>query len=722
MPSTMHHAGTRYRLCIYCRALENVNEPCPSFQGRIQAASGDIVDSLGPVSGLLPQDAQQISKLKEQPSSLCARCSSYNIIDLFKTVKPLDKHQRRRGGSANEEFLQSRIHLGAPSSLLLTPSCQLCRILYCILPRHYEPSRYDGGGAKSARVPSTGEPDLYIEAYRSYLRFYAWDAYPEDMKSQCAIMLGLARSSSSSTLVTDFHDFRSPHMNGPAICLESRFAAADRTLLNHRPLENSLDTSLFGKALDHCLQNHSGSCSAEKPLELLTARMVDVVERTVIPCPPDCDYIALSYVWGGVETPPQALENRCLPQTIEDAIVITKALGRRYLWVDTLCIDQSPNPTLAQIQAKRKQLDMMSTIYDCATVTIVALTGKNANAGISGISAPRLTQAKENIDGHILFTSPQTYEQEVLASTWWTRAWTMQEERLSRRKLFFTESQVSFSCITGDLCEEMDTTTDPGLSPRNPIKPFRDKFYASSSAQQSGRIGGPEKGLYYYDSSINNYTRRRMTNETDSLNAFRGMLTALSKQAFPQGFIQGLPLRSHPYSLAWVHSRGVTPKRRAMFPTWSWVGWEGEVNIPVNLRQLADGESPSALGIDLELRFLASDEDTIDVEGWLVNLDIRTEPLSEVFLDGQAESIGVVKEGDSLHNNTLKTGHYTCLVIQRHCETIRGRASRKETVFLLALEVLMNQQARRRAMLTVGLFSGQSFDQFKRERRVVQLV
>jgi hypothetical protein len=144
--------------------------------------------------------------------------------------------------------------------------------------------------------------------------------------------------------------------------------------------------------------------------------------------------------------------------------------------VDALCIDQSPNPTESQMIEKRKQLDMMATIYDCATVTLVAETGEDSNAGLSGISAPRLIQLKENIDGYVLFTVLQEYNLEAKGSTWSHRAWTMQEELLSRRLLRFTESQVLFDCAVGHLEEGLDPTTfvkdGPFQLPGGTIQPY----------------------------------------------------------------------------------------------------------------------------------------------------------------------------------------------------------------------------------------------------------
>lgn len=103
-----------------------------------------------------------------------------------------------------------------------------------------------------------------------------------------------------------------------------------------RRLESVLDLSILLEPLEHCEKHHGDYCYSDKPAELLKTKMIDVEKRMVVKCPEKCDYIALSYVWGGVQPVEGALEKRCLPQTIEDAITVTKALGRRYLWVSSI--------------------------------------------------------------------------------------------------------------------------------------------------------------------------------------------------------------------------------------------------------------------------------------------------------------------------------------------------------------------------------------------------
>jgi hypothetical protein len=69
------------------------------------------------------------------------------------------------------------------------------------------------------------------------------------------------------------------------------------------------------------------------------------------------DYIALSYCWGTRHA--RALQDnnteyrgplqgrvfhRNCPRTIKDALIFTRALGLRYIWIDVLCILQDSEP------------------------------------------------------------------------------------------------------------------------------------------------------------------------------------------------------------------------------------------------------------------------------------------------------------------------------------------------------------------------------------------
>jgi hypothetical protein len=62
----------------------------------------------------------------------------------------------------------------------------------------------------------------------------------------------------------------------------------------------------------------------------------------VVAAPHRCWYLALSYVWGSQKARAVHTGEKLssLPQTIEDAIIVTLKLGFQYLWVDMYCIKQ----------------------------------------------------------------------------------------------------------------------------------------------------------------------------------------------------------------------------------------------------------------------------------------------------------------------------------------------------------------------------------------------
>jgi hypothetical protein len=207
-------------------------------------------------------------------------------------------------------------------------------------------------------------------------------------------------------------------------------------------------------------------------------------------------------------------------------------------------------------------------------------------------------------------------------------------------------------------------------------------------------------------SLLGTYTARQMTFDGDSLNGFLGVISMLEKTAFPAGFNQGLPLTDYPEMLGWIHGEQVLPKRRPLFPSWSWAGWEGAIRFP-------DGLLPESLideqldpWIHMKPAVHATDGGKLTLKGWLVTLEISTEPFSEVLLPGSNESFGSVRERDFLHNNTISTGQYDCLVLKR----VVPKRSGFQKVFLVILEKESHGQATRRKTLITVISFKKSYD------------
>lgn len=287
--------------------------------------------------------------------------------------------------------------------------------------------------------------------------------------------------------------------------------------------------------------------------------------------------------------------------------------------------------------------------------------------------------------------------------------------------LQFTESEVDFSCLRGSVWEGIDV--DTARKDHTPVHGAQSLLQMLNREQPPPNADTEDSSdgkMRFFDGILQSYTSRRMTNESDSLNAFLGMLAGFQRRMFPEGFMHGLPLQSHPAALGWMHDRLSKPKPRAMFPSWSWTGWEGTAVIPRDILNFFDGDRHSAMDVDLEVHIVSLNDKELTVEGWVADLDIRTDPFSEVFVPEYEDSVASVMEGNSVHNNTIPTGHYTCLVVQRQCEKNSSRNPPRQKAFLVVLE-LDGDVAQRRTLVTVTLFARYDFTQVKMERRIIRL-
>ncbi|KAK5993738.1 hypothetical protein PT974_07175 [Cladobotryum mycophilum] len=711
------------RLCIFCRRLESTKSPCPVIQHPPVGFPQSTDALLKTVTPLSPDDEQLLESLNKQPSRLCQRCSAYDVLDVFEHAQPL--YMTNHMSSAEyEEYCESKekyeMTLDDLSSLVLEASCPLCRMLYRIFPR----------------VRLDPKATMKLVPFRSYVRDAGWEQLPTDIGSHSAIFLGLRTATLELTtgattgIGPNDENIRHGLMLGEAIALDSRYVFPGRTLKNAQLVAPGIDFSRVKRALRDCEDNHGSGCQPNDAAQLQTTLMLDVRSRKVIPCPPKCDYIALSYVWGGVMPASNALQSRTLPQTIEDAITVTKNLGLQYLWVDALCIDQSRNPTPKQLAAKLEQLKIMDLIYAGAIVTIVALAGSNSNAGLVGVSSTfrRVKQVQEVVNGRTLLTVPPHLTAEMDVSIWNSRAWTLQEGILAKRYLYFTSNQLHFVCHYGQLSESDDAQTiPPGTMSHSGTSLMEALTGPIASGKQGSGAPNPAPQLdtfsntMLYTGLLSDYTSRQMTNEGDSLNAFLGVLSAFERRLFTTGFICGLPLQSHPESLAWIHGRQVTPKRRPLFPSWSWAGWQGAVVFPDMVFDQRSRRGQWDCKADLKPQILTHSESKIVAEGWFVTLQIETEPFSVAVIPGTNETMGSIIERDFLHANTIPSGSYDCFIVQRVTYKPVKDGSEKQRIFLIILD-WDGQEARRRTLVSFWTFQGEDFMKLLPERKTITLI
>jgi len=119
-------------------------------------------------------------------------------------------------------------------------------------------------------------------------------------------------------------------------------------------------------------------------------------------------------------------------------MMVTVALGYRYLWVDRYCINQS-DPTEVL-----EQMSIMDVIYKNSILTIIAACGINPQHGLPGVSKPR--RALHECESSGIYVREVVSSSTILESRWNQRAWTYQEAVFARRRLIFTDCEAYYEC------------------------------------------------------------------------------------------------------------------------------------------------------------------------------------------------------------------------------------------------------------------------------------
>lgn len=338
---------------------------------------------------------------------------------------------------------------------------------------------------------------------------------------------------------------------------------------------NGLNIDIIRSWVATCTRNHPLTCAVHVSDRLQRISLIDVHCRRVVLYPSTaCEYVALSYVWGPERQVSYSTGSRLpqLPQTIEDAMTVTKDLGKRYIWVDSLCVDQD-NET-----EKLAQIAMMSEIYRGAWATIIAISGKSAGDGLSrvGSKARMYPQLSCTVGGQRLVGTMMNLSCAIRVGAWGSRAWTLQEALLSPRSIYMGDQQVYFECNAMQCCESLDESKSWMHQVYRDPKDYHATY--TDAAAGSGVLRSPglnEGRLEAYAVLVWLYCRRFMSHQSDGLNAFSGITQYFQDYSYSKGFYWGLPAEDLNWALLWYASSaesGLALRRRKGFPSWAWAG------------------------------------------------------------------------------------------------------------------------------------------------------
>lgn len=336
------------------------------------------------------------------------------------------------------------------------------------------------------------------------------------------------------------------------------------------------------------------------------------------------DYATLSYCWGKADPVWQCtrsnvdqylsrIDCKRLPATICNSIVIAAKLGIRYLWIDSLCIIQDSDLDWTTEAAK------MGAIYHQSVVTIAAANSSDSGGGcFNTISHPRFGEATQFPKSRLqlertsredqrpdvvslhpedrgnglvclesllqsgqksrlyivtgLGSSPNdgAYNAEVLHSPLSIRAWVFQEQVLSRRTLYFAQSQLFWEC---EHCR---------LSEDNWQQRQNDHIYPILAYNKPLSTYGVIQG--WYQDTVGPYSTRNLTQKKDKLIA----ISAVARATYINRKVEYLAGLWKDCILAGLLWRRCSPGRKSKIypcPSWSWASQESSVDYGLVLNR-----------------------------------------------------------------------------------------------------------------------------------------
>lgn len=370
---------------------------------------------------------------------------------------------------------------------------------------------------------------------------------------------------------------------------------------------SQIDLSMGRMWLEHCEQNHGSSCSKQGwPFRLGKPdfiRLVDVEDLSIVEVTSSTAwsyrYLTLSYVRGESQTFELLTSNKLkltrphgllrhfrndLSKMVRDAINVTRGFEERYLWIDSLCIEQDNELD------KWKQHASMDRIFGNALLTIVAADAQHGDVGLGGVErdSRHIRQISEEIQPSIRIMLPLPPLRDLDTSPWAQRAWTFQERLFSRRIIYFSGGQIHWRCHKCSASEDT-TAAEAGhkldLHPWLAIKPqdlgvkSPKDCYGDCSLRKlhDGTTHVMRSGAFKeYTQLIQQYSQRQIDQDSEVLDAIGGLLH-IFQVCFKSPIRQGFPQALLDAAILWRPAERLQRRNCAAISSWSWARWRGEV-------------------------------------------------------------------------------------------------------------------------------------------------
>ncbi|KAI9771982.1 MAG: hypothetical protein M1839_002575 [Geoglossum umbratile] len=300
-------------------------------------------------------------------------------------------------------------------------------------------------------------------------------------------------------------------------------------------------------------------------------------------------YATLSYSWGKsprLLTERKTLTQHCrgisldeFPKTLRDAIRIAKALGFRYLWIDSLCIIQGDDLDWAEQGAA------MTDIYGLSTLNVSASSSRNSNEGIlmslpdHGIKIGYSRHHDADSGWEAIFVGHPNETLDLEENHISSRGWVFQERLVSTATLHYTNEGMVWECASGISLEH-----DQSLSSvrwKADWKAVMDRKSPTPKTPSNVRQTEVTANDPYenWNDWVCAYSQRNLSDVKDKFPAIAGVAKTFAS-VFGLTYAAGLWEENIVSGLLWrrySRTRTLTRFKEYVAPSWSWASVHGRL-------------------------------------------------------------------------------------------------------------------------------------------------
>ncbi|KAI0127664.1 heterokaryon incompatibility protein-domain-containing protein [Xylariales sp. AK1849] len=311
-------------------------------------------------------------------------------------------------------------------------------------------------------------------------------------------------------------------------------------------------------------------------------------------------YVTLSHSWGPKPSFARLLKGNikdwteagipwtkvCTNTNFVHALEVTRRLGKRFIWIDSLCIIQGDALDWASEAPK------MQDVYRNSYCNIAAADSSDQHSGLFRSRSPhRVASAHyqgEERKSNVLLAGERwrivagNLWHDLLHDPLYTRGWVFQERMLAPRILHFSKEQVFWDCASLSACEAIPTGLPQQLDDA-----------ASVDRQWRGWLRAPKDSKQmnvdaFWSKAVRIYTSNDLTKKSDKLQAIWGIasVVAEAQKEVWGAWGAGLWATYLENQLVWTVSKKedtssvkTKQERNSELPSWSWASVDGIVEL-----------------------------------------------------------------------------------------------------------------------------------------------